>query len=43
MLKLEDIKVGSQIEGLVPGELAEVIAVAPVGTDAEGNPSRKMD
>lgn len=34
MLKLEDIKVGSQIAGLVPGELAEVIAVAPVGTDA---------
>ena len=34
MLKLEDIKVGSQIEGLVPGELAEVIAVVPVGTDA---------
>ena len=34
MLKLEDIKVGAQVEGLVPGELAEVIAVAPVGTDA---------
>ncbi len=34
MLKLEDIKVGAQIEGLVPGELAEVIAVTPVGADA---------
>ena len=34
MLKLEDIKVGAQIEGLVPGELAEVIAVNPVGADA---------
>jgi len=34
MLKLEDIKVGAQIQGLVPGELAEVIAIVPAGTDA---------
>lgn len=34
MLKLEDIKVGAQLEGLKPGELATVVAVTPVGADA---------
>ena len=30
MLKLEDIRVGAQIEGLVPGELVHVIADAHI-------------
>ena len=34
MLKLEDIKVGAQIEGLAPNELATVIAVASAGDKA---------
>ena len=34
MLKLEDIKVGAQIEGLTPNELATVVAVTPAGNDA---------
>ena len=34
MLKLEDIKVGAQIVGLTPNELATVVAVTPAGNDA---------
>lgn len=34
MLKLEDIKVGAEIEGLVPNELAKVISVSYIGEDA---------
>ena len=34
MLKLEDITVGAQIEGLTPNELATVVAVTPAGKDA---------
>ena len=34
MLKLEEIKVGAQLAGLAPNELASVIAVTPVGGDA---------
>ena len=34
MLKLEDIKVGAQINGLAPNELATIVAVTPVGADA---------
>jgi len=34
MLKLEDIKIGAQLAGLTPNELASVVAVTPVGTDA---------
>ena len=31
MLKLEDIKIGAEIAGLIPNELAKVVAVNPIG------------
>ena len=34
MLKLEDIKIGAEIAGLIPNELAKVVAVNPVGDNA---------
>ena len=34
MLKLEDIKIGAEIAGLIPNELAKVVAVNPVGENA---------
>ena len=34
MLKLEDIKLGMQVAGLVPGEVAAIIQSVPAGADA---------
>jgi len=34
MLKLEDIKIGAEIAGLIPNELAKVVAVNPIGNNA---------
>ena len=34
MLKLEDIKIGAEIEGLIPNELAKIVAINPVGNNA---------
>ena len=34
MLKLEDLKVGSQIAGIVPGYVVRIVSVEPAGSDA---------
>ena len=34
MIKLEDIRVGSLLSGLVPGEVAKVMYVEPMGEGA---------
>ncbi len=34
MLKLEDVKVGLQVTGIVPGHVARVVSVESAGNDA---------
>jgi hypothetical protein len=34
VLKLEDLKVGAQVQGIQPGGIVTIVQIAPVGEDA---------